>query len=762
MERAARSFLFRRSSAGRVAQRAIGAVAWPRMEDLKSQSATVVGTVERITYHNPDNGFSVLRVAVDQQSDLATVVGEIPSVASGEYIEAHGMWVNDPKFGEQFRATMIRTAHPASPEGIRKYLGSGMVKGIGPQLAGRLVDAFGVQVFDIIDRDPQRLREVDGIGAERVKRILKSWNQQRAIRGIMLFLQEHGLGIARATRIYKTYGDEAVQRIKQNPYQLVEDIRGIGFQVADELADRLGIERDSDLRARAGVAFVLSELGREGHCAFPEDELIERARVLLDVDEGIVCSAVEHGVRRDRLVRDSVDGESWIYLAHLYHAEWSLARKMLELLGGRHPLPAIDTPKALDWVEARVGLELAEAQRRAVVLACTEKVMIITGGPGVGKTTIVDSILKIFLAKNLKCALCAPTGRAAKRLTEATGCDARTIHRMLEYDPATGSFRYNESRPLKADVVLIDEVSMLDLTLACHVVRAVPPHAALILVGDIDQLPSVGPGSVLGDLIASERIPTVRLTEIYRQAGSSRIVTAAHQINSGEVPELRSPSESSDFYFAQAMEPEAALDVIVEIVTRRIPEKFGFDPLRDVQILTPMHRGVLGSRNLNQTLQAVLNPPARDKPELERFGFCFRVGDRVLQTENDYDKDVFNGDLGTIVDVDPDEPTIGVRFDNRLVGYEAGDFDALLPAYAMTVHKSQGSEFPVVVMPVHTQHYIMLQRNLLYTGVTRGKQLVVLVGAPRAVQIAVSQNIAARRYSALKHRLMAGSPLAQS
>ena len=713
----------------------------------------LTGSIERVTYHNPDNGFAVLRVKVRGHRDLTTVVGHLAAAIAGEYIEASGRWVVDKNHGQQFRAEMIRTAHPATLEGMEKYLASGLIKGIGPHFAGKLVRAFGERVFEVIENEPGRLQYVRGIGPTRRKRITQSWHEQRAVREIMVFLQEHGVGTARAVRVYKTYGEDAIPVVKANPYRLASDIRGIGFKTADALAEQLGIDRSSPLRARAGVCYTLQELTSDGHCAFPEEDLIRKAVELLGIDAGVIRGAVEHEIGENRIVRDRIDGDAWIYLVGLHRAETGLVSHVRRLLAGPHPMPSIDVEKAITWVEDRVDRRLADAQREAVIQATRSKVLVITGGPGVGKTTTVDSILRIFHAKRMRCVLCAPTGRAAKRLTEATGCEAKTIHRLLEYAPATFGFKHHADNPLDGDLFLVDEVSMMDLPLAHSVMQAVPDHGAVILVGDVDQLPSVGPGAVLADLINSEAVPTVRLTEVFRQAAESRIVVAAHRVNAGQVPDLRAPEGESDFYFVEAEEPEAIADWIVRIVTERIPKRFGLDPVRDVQVLTPMNRGTLGGRNLNQLLQARLNPPTPTNAEVERFGYVYRRGDKVLQTENDYDKNVFNGDLGIVTDVDHAEPEVRVDYEGRVVTYDFGELDEVIPAYAMTIHKSQGSEFPAVVMPIHTQHYAMLQRNLLYTGITRAKRLAVLVGTRKAVAIAVKRADAGRRYSALRSRL---------
>ena len=723
------------------------------MKTTTTALETLSGDIERVTFHNPDNGFAVLKANVRGRRDLVTVVGRLAMAVPGEYIEATGRWVVDREHGQQFKADSLRTTHPATPEGIEKYLGSGLVKGIGPHFAARLVETFGTEVFKIIENEPKRLTEISGIGSGRRDRITKGWREQRVVREIMVFLQGHGVGTARAVRIYKTYGDDAIGIVKQNPYRLAEDIRGIGFKTADQMAERLGIDRNSPFRARAGVAHTLHELTNKGHCAFPEKGLAEKAVELLGTDEAIVTAAIAHGVGARKLVRQTISGEPVVYLASLYQAETRLAARIRSLQDGTHPLPAIDINKALAWVEDQVGLNLAQAQKEAIRLASHHKVLIITGGPGVGKTTIVDSILKIFTAKGLRCLLCAPTGRAAKRLAETTGRKAKTIHRLLEFDPSSQAFKCNADNPLKADLILVDEVSMMDLLLAHAMIQAVPQDAALILVGDVDQLPSVGPGSVLGNIIDSGAVPTVRLTEIFRQAARSQIVHAAHRVNAGYIPNLSRPEGESDFYFAAADEPEAASELLVRIVTERIPNRFALDPIREVQVLTPMNRGVLGARNLNQVLQEKLNPPSKGKAEIERFGYTYRTGDKVLQIENDYGKDVFNGDIGLVVKVDAAESELSVNYDGRIVTYDFGELDELVPSYAITIHKSQGSEFPAVVIPVHTQHYMMLQRNLLYTGITRGKRLVVLVGTLKAVAIAVKRAESGQRFTALRQRL---------
>jgi exodeoxyribonuclease V alpha subunit len=712
---------------------------------------TLSGTIERVTFHNPENGFAVLRVQAGGRRGLVTVVGTLASAEAGEYIEAAGAWVQDREHGLQFRADELRTTPPQTAAGIEKYLGSGLVKGIGPHFARRIVEVFGDRALTVIDESPSFLKEVKGIGPRRLQRIRESWQEQKAVRGIMVFLQAHGVGTARAVRIYKTYGDQAVEVVRANPYRLATDIWGVGFKTADELAARLGVDRASPLRARAALRYVLQQLSGEGHVGYPEAGVIARTAELTGIDEGVVAAAVEEGRAEDELVREPGGDEPWLYLKPLFLAELGVARALHKLQEGEHPLPALGVDAALPWVEKKIGLELAPRQREAVRQACTHKVLVITGGPGTGKTTIVRGILEIFGAKAKRVALCAPTGRAAKRLTETTGREAKTIHRLLEFDPALGDFKRDRHNHLDVDLVVMDEASMVDVALMHKFLKGLPPWACVVLVGDVDQLPSVGPGTVLADIIASDVVPVVRLTEIFRQAEQSWIVRAAHSINQGELPASAPPGQG-DFYFIEAPTPEVVLDRIITLVRERIPARFGLDPFRDVQVLSPMNVSELGTRNLNARLQQVLNP-SHGGPEVDRYGWKYRAGDKVLQTQNDYQKEVFNGDIGRITAINPDDKEVVVNFDGKEVPYDYGELDELMLAYACSVHKAQGSEYPAVVMPLHTQHFVMLQRNLLYTGITRGRRLVVLVGSRKALGLAVQRQDTARRYSALGRRL---------
>jgi exodeoxyribonuclease V alpha subunit len=714
------------------------------------QRENLGGLVERVTFHNPDNGFCVLRVKARGARDLITMVGHAPTISAGEFVQATGVWINDRTHGPQFKASFLRAAPPTTVEGIEKYLGSGMIRGIGPIYARRLVQAFADAVFDVIEAQPERLRDVDGIGPKRAERIITGWADQKVIREIMIFLHSHGVSTSRSVRIFKTYGADAIQVLSENPYRLARDVRGIGFKTADAIAARLGIEKTAMIRARAGIGFTLTEAMDDGHCGLPLDELVPMAEQLLEIPASLIEEALGLELEAGDVVADEVDGRRCIFLAGLHRAERATADRLRALQESTLPWPHIDPAKAIPWVEARAGITLAESQRAALRRALLSKVLVITGGPGVGKTTVINSILKVLGTKSMKIALAAPTGRAAKRLSESTGCEAKTIHRLLDVDPRQGSFRRNEESPLRCDLLVVDETSMVDVPLMHAVLRAVPEHAALILVGDVDQLPSVGPGQVLADIIDSAAVPVVRLTEVFRQAAESRIIANAHRINQGGMPDwARDPH--SDFHFVACRDAEDGVAKIIEIVRDRIPARFGLDPVRDIQVLCPMNRGGLGARALNLELQRVLNPP--DEKAIQRFGWTFGAGDKVMQVENDYDKEVYNGDLGFVRAIDAEAGEALVEFDGREVAYHFGELDELVLAYATTIHKSQGSEYPAVVIPLTTQHYPMLQRNLLYTGVTRGRRLVVIVGQRRAVGIAVRGGQSFRRWSKLKEWL---------
>lgn len=724
---------------------------------------TLSGTIERVIFHNPENGFSVLLVEGQGLARAATIVGHLPGAAAGESIEATGVWVNDRNHGRQFQADVLRSVTPQTLQGIEKYLGSGLIRGLGPGHARKIVEVFGERTLQVIDESPAFLREIKGIGKKRIQQIRDSWQEQKGISKVMVFLHSHGIGSARAVHIYKTYGQQAVDKIRENPYRLADDIRGIGFVVADQIAQSLGVPRDSPIRVRAALRYVLQQRSEDGHVGFPEAQVIAQTAELTSTDTALITAAIEKERLGGKVVRDQctlhiaegAEREPWLYLTRLHTAETGVAEALLMLGEGQHPLHVKNLEGALGWAEKKIGLQLAPTQREAVRQAATRKVLVITGGPGVGKTTIIRAILEIFASKELRCLLCAPTGRAAKRLGETTGREARTIHRLLEFEPTEGFFQRNENDPLKGDLVVVDEASMVDMALMYQLLRAVPPAACLVLVGDVDQLPSVGPGTVLQDIIRSQTVPVVRLTEIFRQAEQSWIVRAAHRVNHGEMPEA-APAGQGDFYFIEADDPEAIRNCILTVVRERIPARFGFDPFRDIQVLTPMNRTELGTRELNQRMQELLNP-ASGQPEIERLGAKFRVGDKVMQTVNNYDNDVFNGDIGRVVAIDAEEEELEVDFDGRRIKYEVQSLEELVLAYALTIHKSQGSEYAAVVIPLHVQHYIMLQRNLLYTGLTRGKKLVVLVGQRRALAAAVRRQDTALRYSALASRLRESS-----
>jgi exodeoxyribonuclease V alpha subunit len=715
------------------------------------------GLIERVTFFNEENGFGVLKVKAKGHRDLVTVVGSLPSVSAGEWLTAQGRWVQDREFGLQFRAEMLASTAPTTKEGIEKYLGSGMVKGIGPVYAKKLVATFGERIFDIIERESARLEDVDGIGPKRRKRIKDAWAEQKVIRNIMVFLHSNGVSTSRAVRIYTTYGEGAIEKVQGDPYCLAKNIHGIGFKTADQIAQKVGIPHDSILRACAGLNHVLLEATGQGHCALPVELLRDGAGKLLLVDEKIVTQALERTLASGDLVQENIAGQELLFLPSLKRAEEVIAARIKKLCASPANYPPIDMDKAVEWCQRKTGKELAPSQRKALEQALASRALVITGGPGVGKTTLVNAILLILRAKKVRCLLCAPTGRAAKRLSEATGVEAKTIHRLLEVQPATGVFTRNEGHPLETDLLVADEMSMVDVPLMSHLLRALPPSASLLLVGDVDQLPSVGPGMVLRHIIDSGVVPVVRLTEVFRQAAHSRIITTAHRINEGHMPELPAKDAQSDFYFIDRAEPEQIADTLVEMVKMRIPAKFRFDPIRDIQVLCPMNRGSLGIRELNVRLQTELNPARADEPVVEKFGWQFRPRDKVIQTENDYDKDVFNGDIGQIVKIDPVEREVTIRFDQREVAYDFGELDEVSLAYAITIHKSQGSEFPVVVTPLAMQQYMLLQRNLVYTGITRGKKLVVLVGQRKALAMAVRNNRTENRFSGLLARLKASA-----
>lgn len=732
-----------------------------------AKSEVLRGLVDRVVFHNEDNGYCILKIVPDGRHDVVSLIGKAPRVVAGEEFEARGVWEPNRDFGPQFKAEELELRRPDSLAGIERYLGSGLIEGIGPKYAKRMVEKFGPKVFDIIENESKKLEDVEGLGKKRRTEIRESWIRQKSIHGIMLFLHQHGISSARALRIYKTYGEESQAILKENPYRLAQDIRGIGFKTADDIAYQLGVAEDAPERIRAGIIHVLETAASSGHCCLPESSVIQKAIDLLGV-ETLIAPQIDALIAADQIQRVSNDAgtparndaapsaSSFLYLPYLRAAEQSIAANIKSLASLPAAYPAIEEDAALAWVIKKTGKELAESQQRAVRAALRHRLLIITGGPGVGKTTILRSILLILQSKQIKLVLAAPTGRAAKRLAESTGIEAKTLHRLLEYQ-GEGQWGRHRGKPLAGHLFVVDEASMIDAPLMAQFLSALPDGAHLLIVGDADQLPSVGPGMVLNDLIASESVPCVKLTEIFRQAASSRIITSAHAINRGQIPDLK-PARSSDFFFLPETEPEEIKHTLVELAHTRLAAKYGLDPIRDIQVLTPMNRNLLGTISLNQSLQLALNPPNELKFEIERFGTTFRVGDKVIQTHNNYDKAVFNGDIGHIVTIDADPVKIHVRYEaDRLVQYEPGELDELQLAYALSIHKSQGSEFPCVIIPVSTQHYVLLERSLIYTAITRAKKLCVLVGDERALSLAVSRQESRKRWTGLRALLSSSS-----
>ncbi|MCC5033420.1 ATP-dependent RecD-like DNA helicase [Streptomyces sp. WAC 00631] len=731
-----------------------------------AQLSVVEGVLERITYANEENGYTVARVDTGRGAgDLLTVVGSLLGAQPGESLRMEGRWGSHPQYGKQFTVENYTTVLPATVQGIRRYLGSGLIKGIGPRIAERIVDHFGIDTLDVIEKEPGRLIEVPGLGPKRTRLIGAAWEEQKAIKEVMVFLQGVGVSTSIAVRIYKKYGDASISVVRNQPYRLAADVWGIGFLTADRIAQAVGIPHDSPDRVKAGLQYALSQSSDQGHCYLPEEQLISDAVKLLQVDTGLVIDCLgELAGEEEGVVRQTVPGPedgqpvSAVYLVPFHRAEISLAGQVLRLLRtGEDRMPAfrgVDWEKALAWLGRRTGAQLAPEQEQAVRLALTEKVAVLTGGPGCGKSFTVRSVVELARAKRAKVVLAAPTGRAAKRLSELTGAEASTVHRLLELKPG-GDAAYDRERPLDADLVVVDEASMLDLLLANKLVKAVPPGAHLLMVGDVDQLPSVGAGEVLRDLLAPDSpVPAVRLTRIFRQAQQSGVVTNAHRINSGVPPITQG---LPDFFLFPEDDTEEAGRLTVDVVARRIPAKFGLDPRRDVQVLTPMHRGPAGAGALNGLLQQAVTPARPDLPERRFGGRIFRVGDKVTQIRNNYEKGengVFNGTVGVVTSLSQDDQRLTVRTDEEEeVPYDFDELDELAHAYAVTIHRSQGSEYPAVVIPVTTSAWMMLQRNLLYTAVTRAKRLVVLVGSRRALGQAVRTVSAGRRCTALDHRL---------
>ena len=718
------------------------------------------GQLEKITFFNEENNYTIAKVRLEG-GGLVTVTGTMFSVSIGEMVKLTGQWIRHHKYGDQFKLEACESIMPATAKAIERYLGSGMIKGIGPVMAKRLVSQFGSDTLNVIDKDIQRLHEVPGIAEKRIEMISAAWNEQREMRDIMVFLQGNGVSPAYSVKIYKQYGRESVRTVKENPYRLATDIFGIGFITADTIAERMGIKKSDPVRVEAGILYVLNQLAEEGNVYYPYSSLVKKCSEILSVDESIIPDALSCLANGKKVFIDSLQNpdsgfrtgsDSAVYLAAFHVSETGIAERLNVLRRFPKQLRLMKVDGMVASAQNELHISFSERQLQAVKSSLDNKLMVLTGGPGTGKTTIIHAILWVARKLSQRVMLSAPTGRAAKRMTETTGHEAKTIHRLLEYKPGAESagFKRNETNPLEADIIIVDEVSMVDTILMYHFLKAVPEKATLILVGDTDQLPSVGPGNVLRDLIDSGVAPVVRLNEIFRQSGMSTIVVNAHRIKNGRMPDTRKVPGNTDFRFVSIEEPERVLEKILSLCTEELPGNYGYDPYRDIQVIAPMHKGTVGVANLNVSLQNRLN---LSKDEIMCSGRLFRVGDKVLQTRNNYDKDIYNGDIGRIAAIDRETQEVMVNFEGKIVSYDYSELDELILAYAISVHKSQGSEYPVVIMPVLTQHYLLLQRNLLYTGITRGKKLVILVGTEKALGIAVSNNKQQRRYTLLKERL---------
>ncbi len=766
---------------------------------------TLNGILERIVFENPDTGYTIGRFSARGHAELVTIVGNLASVNPGESLLLNGEWVNNPKYGRQFQIERSETIQPANIMGIRKYLGSGLIKGIGPKMAARIVGLFGMDTIDVIEQAPEKLAGVPGIGRKRVKMIQQAWEEQREIKNVMLFLQSHNVSTSHAAKIYKTYKNESISIVTANPYRLADDIYGIGFVTADTIAQKLGIDKNDPHRIQAGIKYVLSQKADDGHVFQYSNELIEACENILEQEPQTIKMGVLALTQKEEIILSRENGTveivaeqskitDWlnsgsqgtiteshneyieicddetgdlpneqqseqlsamfesnaIYLAPFYYAEMGVANQFLRLLSnGMRNISSLDIDASLAQLENEMDIQFAPQQREAIRTALTERAMILTGGPGTGKTTTTVGMIRLFEAEGRRIVLAAPTGRAAKRLSETTGKEAKTIHRLLEFSFQDNGFKRNRENPLEADVVIVDEMSMVDLVLMNRLMQAIPLDATVILIGDIDQLPSVGAGKVLNSLIESQKIPVVRLTEIFRQAQKSMIITNAHRINNGEFPQFSGPKDR-DFFFIEEEEPESVVQEITSLIADRLPYHYNFHPIDDIQLLCPMRRGTLGAENLNKCLQDVLNPNAE---QAVRGWQAFRIGDKVMQIRNNYDYDVYNGDIGRIVSIDQIDKTVQVRFPEKIVVYDMADLNELVLAYATTIHKAQGSEYPAVVIPLHTQHYIMLQRNLLYTGITRAKELAVIVGTKQALGICIHNTQVTERNSYLAERL---------
>lgn len=718
----------------------------------RSGSERISGYVERITFRNEENGYTVAQLKTPKRAEPTCVVGTMPMVQPGESILCEGQWLQHPTFGLQFILTRYESQLPADATAITKYLGSGLIKGIGHGFAKRIVACFGKDTLSIIDQDPEKLRTVPGLGDKRREKIITTWAEQRTVRDVMLFLQKYGISPTFSQKIFRAYGQKAIDRLNEDPYRLAKDIHGIGFKSADEIARKMGIEVDNPKRIEAGIHFTCFELAQDGHTCYPLEEFIPIAAELLHVSAEAITHHVNELKNRSELICLPLGQfpaeRPFVWLPHLHEAENSIARDLQRLSNAQDQLRSIDVDKALAWVQNLLQMQLAEGQYQAVAKALVEKVQIITGGPGTGKSTITKAILRIMEKLTDKIILAAPTGRAAKRMSEITGYKAQTIHSLLEYDFSQRGFKKNRQNPLTCDLIILDEASMIDTMLMSQLLRAIPSCARLILVGDIYQLPSVGPGNVLRDIIAARCVVTTSLQHIYRQAEGSQIIVNAHAINDGRMPALFNDPKS-DFFFLRAEEPEEAVNLIVSLVHKRLPEKYGWNVLQHIQVLSPMKKGILGIDHLNQLLQHTLNAQGGNNV-VKIFGRAFHLGDKVMQIRNDYKKNTFNGDIGTVSSIDHDEECMTVCFDEQEVLYPFSDLDDLVLAYAVSIHKYQGSEAPCVIIPIHTSHFIMLHRNLLYTGVTRGRKMVILVGTSKAIAMAVRNDEVKKRYTALR------------
>ncbi|PJD94910.1 MAG: ATP-dependent RecD-like DNA helicase [Parachlamydia sp.] len=714
----------------------------------------LIGYIERITFQNPETGYTVAQLQAPKNTELTCIVGIMPALQPGETIRCWGEWKRHLIHGQQFEVKRYQVEAPADILGITKYLGSGLIKGIGPKYAARIVEKFGVETLNVIDQSPEQLLGIQGLGAKRLEMIRTCWSEQKSIRDVMIFLQTHGVTPTYAQKIFKVYGAQSIDKVKANPFQLARDIFGIGFKTADVIAQKLGFDASSDMRADAGIEYVLTELASDGHVCYPVEDFIEEARSILEIDKEKIRARIfvlteEGRVEHFKLIHAG-EPTFFVWIKPLFVAEVGIAREIQRLISAAHSLREIDLAKAIEWIQGALKLELAANQKEAVGQALFQKMHIITGGPGTGKSTITKAILGITEKLTPNIVLAAPTGRAAKRMTEITGKKASTIHSLLEYDFKKRGFKRNRTSPLTCDLLIIDESSMIDTFLMYSLLKAIPDHARVIFVGDINQLPSVGPGNVLQDMIASQIMTVTTLNEIFRQAEGSRIITNAHRINRGIFPDIRNLSQS-DFFFVEVEEAEGVLNQIVSLVTQRLPKKFDLHPTEEIQVLAPMRKGVIGIDNLNTVLQEKLNP---NQTSILRNGRKLAVNDKVMQIRNNYQKEVFNGDIGRIIEIDLTDQQVLVRMNEREICYEFSDLDELVLAYAVSVHKYQGSECPCVVIPIHTSHFKLLYRNLLYTAVTRGKRLVVLVGTKKALAIAVHNDEIKKRYTGLQQALI--------